>query len=155
MTAGDTRCGRQLLLEADADAARGLAAALEGGNDGGGGACEPDWRLIQAARAVAQRLRRFATICAAAASSAVPDSGRDQVKAELERCDPTAGMGAAAGEHPFTTTQTGRAIMHTHRLLDMPLSKVGKETASTLPCSYAPIEPRRAAVPRLITMAGV
>jgi hypothetical protein len=73
VVAGDTRCGRRLLLEADADAARGLAAALETiGGGGGGWGCGA---VVNAALAVAQRLRRLATVPAAAASSAWPGSG--------------------------------------------------------------------------------
>ncbi len=103
MAAGDTRCGRQLLLEADADAARGLSAALNGGGDvGGGGGQEPLRGLIQAARAVEHHLRRIATICAAASCSAVPEYGQDQVDMEAGCCDPTSGMAAVAGAHPPT-----------------------------------------------------
>ncbi len=70
LVAGDTRCGRRLLSEADADAARGLTAALEG--VGGDGVGRVGGVVVNAALAVAQRLRRLATVPAAAAFSAWP-----------------------------------------------------------------------------------
>jgi hypothetical protein len=101
VAAGDTRCGRRLLSEANADAARGFSASLEdGGTSGesisgfgssGGGDCgddgEPVMRLIQAARTAAQRLRRLATISAADSDAccAIPglvQNQENQVRAE-------------------------------------------------------------------------
>jgi hypothetical protein len=102
VAAGDARCGRRLLSEAGADVARGFTLASEacgGGGGGGGGDGEPANRLVLAARAVAQRLRRLATISAAAACSAVPEVGQNRAKAEPGGCASAAGMAKEAGAH--------------------------------------------------------
>ncbi len=90
VAAGDTRCGRRLLADAEADAAREPAAAF--------GCGEAGLRLIQAARAVAQRLRRLSTTCAAAVFSAAPGIGPDEAKAGSRRSDPAAGVASAGAK---------------------------------------------------------
>ena len=101
---GDTRCGRRLLSEADADAVRGFAAhsATVDGDEcsGGDGRVE---RFVSAARAVALRLRRLTKIPAAAVSSAMP--ARKKVKPELEENASRVGN-TAAGTFTRHATQT-------------------------------------------------
>jgi hypothetical protein len=80
---GDTRCGRRLLSEADADATRGFSAVSSTiGDDECSGESGVIELYCDAARAVALRLRSLTKTPAAAASSAM--LGRKRVKSELE-----------------------------------------------------------------------
>ncbi len=123
---GDTRCGRRLLSDADADAACGFTAALEGVGGSGCVGDVPVLRLIQAASAVAQRLRRLATTAAAAACSAVPGFGQHRLNSELGCCDV-----AEAGAH----SAQRRAEMQGLRLFTCTESQKRrfKQRASTKP----------------------
>ncbi len=110
VAAGDTRCGRRLLSEAEADAARkfsGLCVTVDGDKCSGAGGEVA--RLVDAARAVAVRLRRLTKIPAAAASSAPP--GRKKVKQPPEEESSLKAESAPQGGDAAAGTCTADACM--------------------------------------------